>query len=66
MKNGRIQHKELAHERLNEEELYAELRLNGIDDVKEVKQATMEPNEQVSVLQEEWAKPVQKQDLKLL
>jgi uncharacterized membrane protein YcaP (DUF421 family) len=66
VKNGRIQHKVLARERLNEEELYAELRLNGIDDVKEVKQATMEPNGQVSVIKEEWAKPVQKQDLSIL
>ena len=63
IKEGHIQRNELARERLNEEELFAELRLNGIDDVKEVKQATLEPNGQVSVLKEEWAKPIQKQDL---
>jgi uncharacterized membrane protein YcaP (DUF421 family) len=35
----------------------------GVDNVKEVKQATLEPNGTVSVLLEEWAKPVQRQDL---
>lgn len=63
VKNGEIQRKNLAKERLNEEELFSELRIMGVDDVKEVKQATLEPNGQLSVLQEEWAKPVQRQDL---
>jgi uncharacterized membrane protein YcaP (DUF421 family) len=63
VKNGQIQRKNLAKERLNEEELFSELRMMGIDDIKEVKQATLEPNGKVSVLQEEWAKPVQRQDI---
>jgi uncharacterized membrane protein YcaP (DUF421 family) len=63
VKNGRIQRENLAKERLNEAELFSELRLMGVDDVKEVKQATLEPNGIVSVLLEEWAKPVQRQDL---
>lgn len=65
VKNGRIQHKALEHERLNEEELFAELRLADVDEdeIEEVKQATLEPNGKVSVLFEDWAKPVQKQDL---
>jgi uncharacterized membrane protein YcaP (DUF421 family) len=63
VKNGRIQHKALAKERLNEDELYSGLRMMEVDDVKEVKQATLEPNGQISVLLEDWAKPVQKQDL---
>jgi uncharacterized membrane protein YcaP (DUF421 family) len=62
VKGGEIQHKALARERFNEEELFAELRLAEVDDIKEVKQATLEPNGKVSVLLEEWAKPVQKQD----
>jgi uncharacterized membrane protein YcaP (DUF421 family) len=65
IKNGQIQRKNLAKERLNEEELLSELRMMGIDDLKEVKQATLEPSGKVSVLQEEWAKPVQRQDLQL-
>ena len=63
VKNGEIQHKNLAMERLNKEELFSELRLMGVDNLKEVKQATLEPNGTVSVLLEEWAKPVQRQDV---
>lgn len=63
VKDGQIQRKNLAKERLNQEELLSELRMMGVDDVKEVKQATLEPNGKISVLQEEWAKPVQRQDL---
>jgi uncharacterized membrane protein YcaP (DUF421 family) len=37
--------------------------MSGVDDIKEVKQATLEPNGKISVIQEEWAKPVQRQDL---
>jgi len=66
VKNGQIQRKNLAKERLNEEELFSELRLMGVEDVKEVKQATLEPNGKISVIQEEWAKPVQRQDLSAL
>ena len=63
VKNGRIQRRELARERINETELFSGLRLMDVDDIKEVKQATLEPNGQISVLKEEWAKPLQKQDL---
>jgi uncharacterized membrane protein YcaP (DUF421 family) len=63
VKNGQIQRKNLAKERLNEQELFSELRMMGVEDVKEVKRATLEPNGKISVIQEEWAKPVQRQDL---
>lgn len=63
VKNGRIQKKELAKERLNEEELFSELRMASVDNLEEVKQATLEPNGSVSVLLEDWAKPVQYQDV---
>lgn len=63
VKNGRIQRRELARERINETELFSGLRLMDVDDIKEVKQATLEPNGQISVLKEDWAKPLQKQDL---
>lgn len=66
VKNGKLQKKALAKERLNEEELWSELRMTGVDDLEEVKQATLEPNGSVSVLLEEWAKPVQHQDLSAL
>ena len=63
VKNGEIQRKNLAKERLNEAELFSELRIMGVNDIKEVKQATLEPSGQISVIQEEWAKPVQRQDI---
>jgi uncharacterized membrane protein YcaP (DUF421 family) len=63
VKKGEIQHKHLARERLNQEELFSELRMSGVDDIKEVKQATLEPNGKISVLLEDWAKPIQYQDL---
>ena len=63
VKSGRIQHKALAKERLNEDELWSGLRMMEVDDIQEVKQATLEPNGQISVLLEDWAKPAQKQDV---
>ena len=63
VKSGQIQRRSLAKERINEQELFSELRLMGVDDVEEVKQATLEPNGKISVLLEEWAKPVQRQDI---
>jgi len=63
VKSGKIQRKNLAKERLNEEELFSELRLTGVDNLEEVKQATLEPNGTISVLLEDWAKPVQYNDL---
>lgn len=60
---GRVQHRALARERLSETDLLSGLRLMDVDDVKEVKQATLEPNGQISVLLKDWAKPVQKNDL---
>ena len=66
VKNGQLQKKALARERLNEDELWSELRMTGVDDLEEVKQATLEPNGSVSVLLEDWAKPLQHQDLSAL
>jgi uncharacterized membrane protein YcaP (DUF421 family) len=66
VKSGEIQRKNLAKERLNEEELFSELRMVGVAEIKEVKQATLEPNGTISVLLEEWAKPVQRQDLAVI
>lgn len=63
VEHGKIQEEALASQRINEEELYSQLRLNGFEDLQEVKKATLEPSGHVSVLQEDWAKPVQKRDL---
>ena len=63
VENGEIIQDALAKERLNDDELYSQLRLMEIEDIQEVKKATLEPNGQISVIQEDWAKPVQKGDL---
>lgn len=60
---GVIQHEALAKERLNEDELWSELRLMSVEDLEEVKKATLEPNGKVSVLKQDWARPVEKGDL---
>lgn len=63
VEHGKMNQANMAKERMNEDELWSELRLISIEELKEVKKATLEPNGQVSVIQEEWAKPLQKGDL---
>ena len=63
VQSGQIQRDALGKERMHEEELYAEMRMLGVDDLSEIKLATLEPSGKVSVLLEDWAKPVQKQDV---
>jgi uncharacterized membrane protein YcaP (DUF421 family) len=63
VKHGQIDRDALAAERISEDELWSTLRVNGIDDITEVKEACLEPSGQVSVIQEEWAEPLQKRDL---
>jgi uncharacterized membrane protein YcaP (DUF421 family) len=63
IEHGRKVDENLAKERIAEEELLAELRLMGIDELTEIKRATLEPNGAISVIKEDWAKPVQKYDL---
>jgi uncharacterized membrane protein YcaP (DUF421 family) len=63
VENGQIKRDALAHERMNEDELWTELRQQSIEDLGEVKRATLEPTGQVSVLKQDWAKPLQKADV---
>jgi uncharacterized membrane protein YcaP (DUF421 family) len=64
VRDGKILHDALAKERLHEDELRAELRLMGVDDIKEVKKATLETSGKISLIQQDWAKGLQKGDLK--
>ena len=66
VEHGEIKHDHLASERLNEEELWTALREQGIEDIKEVKLAMLETDGKISVIQEEWAKPLEKRDLQRL
>jgi uncharacterized membrane protein YcaP (DUF421 family) len=63
VENGEIKYDRLARERMSEQELWMHLRLNEIEDVTEVKRATLETDGEVSILREEWAKPLEKRDL---
>ncbi len=63
VKNGEMQRKGMRQERMNEKDVMAELRLCGIDDIREVKLAIMESDGEVSVILQEWAQPLRKADL---
>ncbi|HEY9088054.1 MAG TPA: DUF421 domain-containing protein [Anaerolineaceae bacterium] len=63
IEHGKLKEGDMARERLTEDELWSGLREQGVDDLKEVKRATIEPSGAISVLLEDWAKPLQKSDL---
>lgn len=63
VKEGELQRTGLKSELMNEKEIMAALRLHGIDDMREVKLATLEVDGEVSILKEDWAETVQKKDL---
>lgn len=54
--NGAIVEKNLRHEKLTEQELLAALRKHGIDDINRVKQAVLEVDGQISVIEKESAR----------
>lgn len=63
VKAGEFQRAGLRQERMSEEEARAELRLEGIEDLREIRLAQVESDGRVSVLREPWAEPARKQDL---
>jgi len=63
VRHGELQAKAMRAELINESEVMASLRLQGVSDVREVKSAVMEVDGVVSVIREEWAEPLQKRDL---
>lgn len=63
VRNGELLRKAMRAEMMNEPEVMASLRLQGVSDVAEVKSAMMEVDGVVSVIREEWAEPLQKRDL---
>jgi uncharacterized membrane protein YcaP (DUF421 family) len=63
VKNGKLVRENLRSEMMNEKEVMAALRLQGVADMSEVKLALMEVDGQVSVIREDWAEPLQKADL---
>jgi uncharacterized membrane protein YcaP (DUF421 family) len=65
VKDGRLQQGGLRRERMSEEEALAELRLEGVDALEEVRLAQVEMDGQVSVLRQEWAEPAKRRDLEM-
>jgi uncharacterized membrane protein YcaP (DUF421 family) len=63
VENGRFHRAGLRRERMSDEEARAELRLEGIEDLRDVKLAQVESDGRVSVLRKEPAEPAQKRDL---
>lgn len=53
----------LRRERMSREEVLAELRLEGIDALADVRQACVEPDGRVSVLLEDRAEPLRRADV---
>ena len=53
----------MAKERMSEDDLMGLLREQTIDDLREVRLATLERTGLLSVIKEEWAEAVQKADL---
>ena len=63
IKDGKLVRRGMRKERINEKEVMMELRLNGIDDLREVKLAIVENDGEVSIIKHDWAEPAQKGDL---
>jgi len=63
VEHGHLVRSGLRRERMSEAEARAELRLEGVDDLAEVREARVEPDGRVSVLREKWAEPIRRCDV---
>ena len=63
VKNGRFHRPGMRRERMNEKDVLAELRVQGVRDMREVEIALVEHNGTVSAVPYEWAQPVIKADV---
>jgi uncharacterized membrane protein YcaP (DUF421 family) len=64
VRHGEFVREGLRAEMMNEQEVFAALRLNDVSDMREVKSAIMEVDGQLSVIRESWAETATKSDLK--
>lgn len=62
VQNGQMLWKNMKKELVTEQELLSQLRLQGIEDVSEVKRACMEPNGQISVVRSAGGNGQQQRD----
>ena len=63
LRHGQFQRHAMRAERLNEIDVAAMLRNQGIQDLREIKLALLETDGELSVLKERWAEPAQKFDV---
>jgi uncharacterized membrane protein YcaP (DUF421 family) len=63
VREGELEPTGMREERMNAKDVMAELRQSGIDDLREVKLATVENDGRVSVLKQDWAEELQKGDV---
>jgi uncharacterized membrane protein YcaP (DUF421 family) len=63
VKNGVMLRDQMRKERMNDEELRSLLRLQGIEDLRDIKEATLEPDGLLSVIKTDDARELQKRDL---
>ncbi len=63
VRDGALQREGMRRERLNEHDVLSLLRQRGVDDMREVRLAIIEPDGQVSVIQQEWAQPLRRGDV---
>lgn len=65
VKEGKLVQENLQREWIRPETVQSELRLSGEEHMKDIKEARLEPSGQLSVIQAEESKPVQKKDERL-
>jgi len=63
VKDGKMIAAGMRQERMNRADVMAALRLQGVEDIHEVKLAQVEVDGLVSVIKTEWAREIQKADL---
>jgi uncharacterized membrane protein YcaP (DUF421 family) len=65
VEEGKLVQKSLQLERIRPDEVHSDIRLKGEEHLREIKEARLEPNGQVSVLKKPSSKSVQKKDKRL-
>ena len=63
IRNGVIDRKAMRRERINDEELWVLLRLQQIENLEDVKEATLEPDGQLSVIKTDAARELTRADV---
>lgn len=63
VRDGEIDRKAMRRERINEAELWTLLRLQQIDELRDVKEATLEPDGELSVIKADGARELTRADV---